>query len=67
MKIKHVKQLKSGKRHVLVELDEGERIAGYHEDRHYKLGYPVEDIVIGRVLDEAVEVTWCSAAQEWLE
>ena len=40
MNIKHVKTLKNGKRHVLVELDEGERIAAYHENRYYKLGYP---------------------------
>ena len=67
MKIKHVKQLKNGKRHVLVELEEGEHIAAYHDDRYYKLGYPVEDIVIGDVLDQAVPVTWCSASQEWVE
>jgi hypothetical protein len=67
MNIKHVRTLKNGKRHVLVELDEGERIAGYHEDRYYKLGYPIEDIVEGRIIDEAVPVTWCSVEQRWAE
>jgi hypothetical protein len=67
MNIKHVKTLKNGKRHVLVELDEGERIAAYHDDRFYRLGRPVEHIVIGDVLDRAVPVTWCSASQEWVE
>ncbi len=67
MKIKHVKQLKSGERHVLVELDEGEHIFGYHKDRYYKLGSPVDDIVASHVLDEVVPVTWCSASQEWVE
>jgi hypothetical protein len=67
MNIKHVKTLKNGKCHVLVELDPGERIAGYHDDRYYKLGYPVEEIVAGHVLDQTVPVTWCSASQEWVE
>jgi hypothetical protein len=67
MNIKHVKNLKNGKRHVLVELDFGERITAYYDDRYYKLGYPVEDIVVGHVLDQAVPVTWCSASQEWVE
>jgi hypothetical protein len=67
MKIKHVKTLKNGKRHALVELDPGERITSYLEAGHYKLGYPNEEIVASHILDEAVPVTWCSAQQEWVE
>jgi hypothetical protein len=67
MKIKYVRTLKNGKRHALVELDPGERITSYLEAGHYKLGYPVEEIVASHVLDEAVPVTWCSASQEWVE
>jgi hypothetical protein len=67
MKIKHVRTLKNGKRHALVELDPGEHITSYREDGYYKLGYPVEEIVASHVLDDAVPVTWCSASQEWVE
>jgi hypothetical protein len=67
MKIKHVKLLKNGKTHALVELEPGEYIASYHDNRYYKLGYPNEEIVASHVLDEAVPVTWCSASQEWVE
>jgi hypothetical protein len=67
MKIRHVKTLKNGKRHALVELDPGEHVASYRESRYYKLGYPSEEIVASHVLDEAVPVTWCSASQEWVE
>jgi hypothetical protein len=67
MKIKHVRGLKNGKTHALVELDPGERITSYREDGYYKLGYPNEEIVASHVLDDAVPVTWCSASQEWVE
>jgi hypothetical protein len=67
MKIKHVRTLKNGKRHALVELDPGEHITSYQESRYYKLGYPNEEIVASHIIDEAVPVTWCSAQQEWVE
>lgn len=66
MKIKHERKLKSGKRHVLVELDANEQILCVNEDLHYKLGYPVEDVVIGCVVADATPVTWCSIGQEWV-
>jgi len=67
MKIKYIRTLKNGKRHALVELDPGERITSYREASYYKLGHPVEEIVAGHVLDDAVPVTWCSASQKWVE
>jgi hypothetical protein len=67
MKIKHVRTLKNGKTHALVELDPGEHIASYCEASYYKLGYPSEEIVASHVLDEAVPVTWCSVQQKWVE
>jgi hypothetical protein len=67
MKIKHVKTLKNGKTHALVELDPGEHVASYRENSYYKLGHPFEEIVASHILDEAVPVTWCSVRQEWVE
>lgn len=66
MKIKHTRQLKNGNRHLLVELKPNEEINVINEDLHYKLGYPIEDVVIGHVLAQAVPVSWCSLSQEWL-
>lgn len=58
--------LKNGKRRVVVELDPSERLLPLREDAHYKLGYPVEDIVAVHILSESTRVTWCSASQEWV-
>lgn len=66
MKTLHVKELKSGKRHVLVELDAGEKLVAVHEDRFYKTGYPQEMVVSGHILTESVRVSWCSLGQEWV-
>lgn len=50
----------------MVELDPSERLLPLREDAHYKLGYPVEDIVAVHILSESTRVTWCSASQEWV-
>lgn len=66
MKIRHRKELKNGKRHVLVELDSDETLISFNEEAYYKLGGQVEDIVRGHVITEAYQVTWCSIGQEWV-
>lgn len=66
MKIKHRRELKNGKRHVLVELDANETLIAVNEDGYYKTGYPHEEVVRGHVLIDSAEVTWCSLGQEWV-
>ena len=59
--------MKNGKRRVTVELDPSETLMlALREGAHYKLGYPVEDVVAVHVLSESVQVMWCSASQEWV-
>ena len=67
MKIKHSKQLKNGKRHVLVELDEGEEIQAFDEDGYYKLGYPLDEVVRGNNIIDSSRVMWCALEQQWVE
>ena len=50
---------------VTVELQPGEALAGIHNDRYYRLGGQVEDIVQGHVITEVQPVYWCSISQKW--
>lgn len=65
MKVLHSKTLKNGKRHVLVELDEGEDIKSFNENRYYRLGGQLDDVVGGHVITESEHVVWCSIEQRW--
>jgi len=68
MKILHTRTLKSGKRHVLIELqNDDEKLMAINWDKHYKLGGQVDDIVKGHVITEAHGVYWCSITQQWEE
>jgi len=66
MKIKHEKQLKNGKRHVLVELDEGDKLMCFHDDRFYRIGGQVDEVMAGYVITESDQVVWCSIEQKWV-
>ena len=66
MKIKHEKQLKNGKRHVLVELDEGDKLMCFRDDRYFRLGGQLDDVVGGHVITESEHVAWCSIEQRWM-
>ena len=66
MKLIREKQVK-GKTRVTVELSPGGKLIEVCEDGHYKLAYPVEDIVGGHVVLGCRQVTWCSASQEWVD
>ena len=66
MKITRERTNKQGKRIVTVELDQGEHIMSAHPDRHYKTGYPLEDVIAGYIILDSVPVTWCSLGQEWV-
>lgn len=57
---------KRGKRVVTVELDTDEKLMSFKEDRYYKLGGQVEDVVQGHVITESDRVYWCSIEQRWV-
>jgi hypothetical protein len=61
------KLLKNGKRRVVVELDPGVKLVPVRPDAHYRLGYPVEDVVASHVVEVLQRVAWCSASQEWVD
>ena len=61
-----VATLKRGRR-VTVELAPGEMLVNVKEDRYYRLGGQVDDIIQGHVLIEMRGVYWCSITQEWRE
>ena len=57
---------KRGKRVVTVELDTDEKLMSFKDDRFYRLGGQVNDIVHGHVITESDAVYWCSIGQEWV-
>lgn len=65
-----------GKRRVTVELAEGENIVSHfagtalvaiEPDAFYKLGEPMNDVMQGHILTNAVPTTWCPIGQKWLD
>jgi hypothetical protein len=57
---------KSGaRRRVVVELEPGEKLLAVRDDGYYTLGQPMEDVVPGHVISEALETHWCPAEQKW--
>ncbi len=67
MKIYSSRPKKNGNRVMFVELKPGEQLVSIREDQHYRLGYPVEDVVGSHIIAEAVPVVWCSASQKWVD
>ena len=66
MKIKYKKELKNGKRHVLVEIDADETLLTFDADVYYRLGYPFDEVVRGNQITEADKVMWCVLEQKWV-
>ena len=56
---------RKGKRVVRVDLEEGETLTTIRPNSFYLLGGQVEDIVASHVLEDMVEVSWCSISQRW--
>ncbi len=56
---------KLGKRVITVELDTDEKLMSFKDDRYYRLGGQVEDVVQGHVITSSDAVYWCSVSQEW--
>lgn len=61
----YTKRQRSGTTTTWVKLQPGERALIIRDDKHYRLGGQVEDVVAGHVLTEATEVAWCSVGQQW--
>lgn len=59
--------LKPKRTRIVTHLLEGEKIVVVRLDAMYRLGYPVEDIVTGRTIEEATRVSWDEVAQEWID
>ena len=67
MKIINVKRIVGRPvRRIVVELDDGEELLAFRCKAHYQLGQPIEDIVPGHVISEAVSVSWCPVEQKWV-
>jgi len=66
MKVKDRRELKNGKRHVLVELDANETLVAFNEDAYYRMGQPFSEVVRGHHILESEQVTWCVLGQEWV-
>ena len=54
------------KRRVTVELDHGDQLMCFRDDRYFRLGGQVDDVVAGHVIIESDHVVWCSIEQRWV-
>lgn len=67
MKLIKENKKENGTTRVIVDLEPNEKMVVINVNSHYRLGYPVEDVLAPHVIEEAVQVTWCSASQQWVE
>lgn len=54
------------KTRVTTYLSDDECVVVVKRNAHYKLGYPVEDIILGETIYESRQVTWCEVEQRWI-
>ncbi len=57
---------KQGKRVVTVEIDADEKLMSFKDDRFYRLGGQVDEVMAGHVITDSDHVVWCSIGQEWV-
>jgi hypothetical protein len=55
-----------GLRIATVRLEPDEELLVLSPNRHYRLGYPVEDVVHSDIIAMARPVSWCSMTQGWV-
>jgi len=65
MKIERETVRKDGRRRVVVILEPSEKIVSVRKDAYYELGYPLEDVVHGHIIEDMSLVTWCPIGQKW--
>lgn len=67
MKITGKRINRHGKEVLTVEIDAGEQLMAFRDDRFYRLGEPLdEEIVYGHNITGAREVEWCTVSQKWI-
>lgn len=66
MKIIREKINRRGKREVTVELDTDDKLMAFNDDRFYRLGWQVDEVMAGSVITESDPVVWCSIEQKWV-
>ena len=66
MKILRERINKQGKREVTVVLEGEDHLMCFREDRFYRLGGQVDDIMQGHVITESECMYWCSIEQAWV-
>jgi len=54
------------RRRVTVELDHGEQLMAFRDDRYYRLSGQLDDVVAGHIITLSNNVNWCSIEQKWL-
>ena len=57
---------KQGKRVVTVEIDADEKLMSFKDERYYRLGGQVDEVMAGHVITDSDHVVWCSVGQEWV-
>jgi hypothetical protein len=57
---------KQGKRVVTVEIDADEKLMSFKDERYYRLGGQVDEVMAGHVITDSDHVVWCSIGQEWV-
>jgi hypothetical protein len=65
----HTRNLKDGRRHVLIELAKGEPdpTPSVNPDAFYRLNDPMDDVVAGYMIENPQRVYWDSLTQKWIE
>lgn len=53
------------KRRVIVELEPGETLQAFNDDKMYQLGDPMGDILPGYIINNTWPAYWCPIAQKW--
>ena len=66
MKILRERINKQGKREVTVVLEAEDHLMCFRNDRYYRLGGQVDDIMQGHVITESECRYWCSIEQAWV-
>lgn len=66
MRIVKEKTNRQGQQEVTVVLAPGDKLMCFRDDRYFRLGGQVEDVVAGHVITESDHVVWCSIEQRWM-
>jgi hypothetical protein len=57
---------RQGKEEVTVVLEPGDKLMCFRDDRYFRLGGQVDEVMAGHVITESEHVVWCSIEQRWV-